>query len=71
MINEDDFKHVTDWAESRSLSGLWACIDPIMLPSLGISESKVPFENRKELFFYFLNRLLKEGRLKLAKMDNF
>ncbi|OCG17210.1 DUF596 domain-containing protein [Gilliamella sp. WF3-4] len=67
MINENDYKNIIDWSELRAFSGLWNCIAPDMFPSLKSNEEKFPFQERKELFFYFVKRLLKEGRLKLAK----
>ncbi|OCG22472.1 DUF596 domain-containing protein [Gilliamella sp. App4-10] len=67
MINENDYKNIIDWSELRAFSGLWNCIAPDMLPSLKFMGNKIPFPERKELFFYFVKRLLKEGRLKLAK----
>lgn len=66
-IKEDDYKNIVNCSKLRPLNELWNCISPDMLPSLKFSEDKFPFQGKKELFFYFLNRLLQEGYLKLAK----
>ncbi|QYN43476.1 DUF596 domain-containing protein [Gilliamella sp. ESL0441] len=67
MIKEAEYNYVVDCAEQQSLNGLWAYIAPNMLPSLKVTGNEIPFQKRKALFFYFVHRLLKEGRLKLAK----
>lgn len=67
MINENDFKTLVDWSELRAFNGLWNCISSDLILSLEFTGNEIPFEKRKELFFYFVYRLLKEGRLKLAK----
>ena len=67
MINDHDYKEVVECSELRSFRGLWNYICPDMIPSLKFSGEQFPFQTRKEIFFYFVQRLLKEGRVKLAK----
>lgn len=67
MINENDFRTVVDWSELRAFNGLWNCISPELVLSSEFTGNEIPFQKRKALFFYFVHRLLKEGRLKLAK----
>ncbi|MCO6551424.1 MAG: DUF596 domain-containing protein [Gilliamella sp.] len=65
--NQEEYNEVVNFSNLQSFNGLWAYIAPNMLPSLKFMGDKIPFPERKELFFYFVKRLLKEGRLKLAK----
>ena len=67
MINDHDYKEVVECSELRSFKGLWNYICPDMIPSLKFSGEQFPFQTRKEIFFYFVKRLLNEGRVKLAK----
>ena len=67
MINDHDYKEVVECSELRSFRGLWNYICPDMIPSLKVSGEQFPFQTRKEIFFYFVKRLLNEGHIKLAK----
>ncbi|PXZ08667.1 hypothetical protein DKK70_00660 [Gilliamella apicola] len=67
MINDHDYKEVVECSELRSFRGLWNYICPDMIPSLKFSGEQFPFQTRKEIFFYFVQRLLNEGHIKLAK----
>ncbi|PXZ03941.1 DUF596 domain-containing protein [Gilliamella apicola] len=67
MIDDYDYKNIVDWSEFRSFGALWSYMSPDMIPSLKFSGEQFPFQTRKEIFFYFVKRLLKEGRVKLAK----
>jgi len=67
MINDHDYKEVVECSELRSFRGLWNYICPDMIPSLKVSGEQFPFQTRKEIFFYFVQRLLNEGHIKLAK----
>ena len=67
MINDHDYKEVVECSELRSFKGLWNYICPDMIPSLKFSGEQFPFQTRKEIFFYFVQRLLNEGHIKLAK----
>ncbi|KES14333.1 Protein of unknown function (DUF3083), partial [Gilliamella apicola SCGC AB-598-I20] len=58
MINDHDYKEVVECSELRSFKGLWNYICPDMIPSLKFSGEQFPFQTRKEIFFYFVKRLL-------------
>jgi hypothetical protein len=65
--NQEEYNEIVECSRLQSFNGLWAYTSPNMLSALKSNEEKFPFQERKELFFYFVKRLLKEGRLKLAK----
>lgn len=66
MLTEKEYKDICDAAEMQSLNGLWDYSIPDFREVEGFS-----FEERKLLFFWVFERLLNEGRIKLAKKGVF
>ena len=66
-LKQEEYEEIVKFAAFQSFTGLWAYIAPNMIPSLNFSGEQFPFQTRKEIFFYFVKRLLNEGYLKLAK----
>ncbi|MFD1801124.1 DUF596 domain-containing protein [Mixta tenebrionis] len=62
LLTDKEYEEITGAAELQALDGLWA---------YSIPDNKTPenftFNERKETFFYLLEKLLQEGRIKLAK----
>ncbi|AWH87075.1 DUF596 domain-containing protein [Limnobaculum parvum] len=71
MVTDDESRILIEYAETQALNGLWAYIAPIILPSIHADSDEYPFLERKEIFFWFLEKLLQEGRVKLAKKGVF
>ncbi|WP_080172155.1 DUF596 domain-containing protein [Salmonella enterica] len=66
MLTEYEYRETADASEMQALSGLWAYSIPDHVDSAVFS-----FDERKKLFFWIFERLLKEGRIKLAKHGKF
>ncbi|SFN68313.1 DUF596 domain-containing protein [Xenorhabdus japonica] len=71
MVTDAEYKMVVEHAETQALDGLWAYIAPDMLPSKRVTSGDFSFKERKRLFFWFLEKLLTEGKLRLAKHGKF
>lgn len=71
MISNIEYKTIVEFAETQALDGLWAYITPDMLPSLYATYDNFSFLERKQIFFWFLDKLLRDGKLKLAKNGKF
>ena len=65
-ITDEQFKELYMAAEGRNLGAVFSYSEPEEPPSLTFS-----FEDRKNIFLWVLTRLLKEGRIKLAKHGKF
>ena len=66
MLTENEYRETADASEMQALRGLWAYSIPDHVDSAVFS-----FDERKKLFFWIFERLLKEGRIKLAKHGKF
>lgn len=62
MLTDKEYKETADAAECQALSGLWNYSIPD-----NVDPKNFTFEQRKGIFFYLLERLLNDGRIKLAK----
>lgn len=68
MINgltEDEYQELADAAEGQTLDAVLCYSEPEPCPE------DFSFSTRREIFFWALERLLKEGRIKLAKHGQF
>ncbi|MDC9589349.1 DUF596 domain-containing protein [Xenorhabdus sp. XENO-10] len=65
MLSEHEYKEIWTAAETRPLTAVWSYSEPEN------SDSLITFDERKKIFFWILERLLREGRIKLAKHGNF
>ncbi|EDM0764297.1 DUF596 domain-containing protein [Salmonella enterica] len=61
MLNYDEFKHLCEALEGRNLQAGWWSTESF----------SGDFNNRVTFFFWLFERLLKEGRIKLAKHGKF
>ncbi|EBR8158668.1 DUF596 domain-containing protein [Salmonella enterica subsp. enterica serovar Newport] len=66
MLTELEYKETAAASEMQALNGLWAYSIPDYVDNAAFS-----FDERKKLFFWLFERLLKEGRIKLAKHGKF
>lgn len=66
MLTEEEYIETTAAAELQALNGLWAYSIPDYVKS-----NDFEFIQQKTLFFWLFERLLKEGRIKLAKHGQF
>lgn len=66
LLTEKQFKELCLAAEGRNLGAVFSYSEPEEPPPLDFS-----FEERKNIFLWVLTRLLKEGRIKLAKHGKF
>jgi hypothetical protein len=66
MLTENEYTETTAASELQALDGLWAYSIPDYVES-----REFTYAQRKRLFFWLLERLLKEGRIKLAKHGKF
>ncbi|QHM73246.1 DUF596 domain-containing protein [Mixta intestinalis] len=62
MLTNEEYKEITGAAELQALDSLWAYSIPD-----NRSPENFSFSERKEVFFYLLEKLLQEGRIRLAK----
>ena len=60
-LSEREYKELTDAAEGQTLDAILCYSVPDIHPA------EFSFADRREIFFWALTRLLKEGRIKLAK----
>lgn len=61
MLSEHEYEEIWQAAEARPLSAVWSYSEP------EDGQHPVTFHQRREIFFWLLEHLLKEGRIKLAK----
>lgn len=66
MLTEKEYNETAAAAELQALDGLWAYSIPDYVES-----NDFTFIQRKALFFWLFERLLREGRIKLAKNGKF
>ncbi|WP_118987478.1 DUF596 domain-containing protein [Photorhabdus sp. CRCIA-P01] len=66
MLTKEEYEETAAAAELQALNGLWAYSIP---DHIDIREFS--FEDRKKLFFWLFEHLLKERRIKLAKHGQF
>lgn len=66
MLTEDEYQETSAAAEMQSLDGLWAYSIPD-----AANADEFSFESRKTLFFWLLEHLLNDGRIRLAKHGKF
>ncbi|MEC5321577.1 DUF596 domain-containing protein [Brenneria populi subsp. brevivirga] len=66
LISDEDFQLFKYELEGHSLGSVWYSSIPI-----GINRSHYTFKERKAFFFELLQRLMKDGKLKLANHDVF
>lgn len=66
MLTEEEYIETTAAAELQALDGLWTYSIPDY-----VKVSEFSFAQRQRLFFWLFERLLKEGRIKLAKHGRF
>ena len=71
VVTEKQFMDIFDHVEDSSLDSLWFYLKHDLAFPFFSREQSDTFEKRKKLFFYFLERFLREGNLKLAKKDEF
>lgn len=64
-LSEREYKELTDAAEGQTLDAILCYSVPDIHPA------EFSFADRREIFFWALTRLLKEGRIKLAKHGKF
>ncbi|XQK57440.1 VENN motif pre-toxin domain-containing protein [Escherichia coli] len=66
LLNDKQYNELCEAAEGRNLGAVFSYSEPEEPPPLNFS-----FEERKKIFLWVLTRLLKEGRIKLAKHGKF
>ncbi|MBB6759383.1 DUF596 domain-containing protein, partial [Escherichia coli] len=66
LLNDKQYNELCEAAEGRNLGAVFSYSEPEEPPPLNFS-----FEERKKVFLWVLTRLLKEGRIKLAKHGKF
>ncbi|MBK5144773.1 DUF596 domain-containing protein [Budviciaceae bacterium BWR-B9] len=71
MVTDNEYKTILKYAETQALNGLCAYIALFLLSSIHTEYEDFPFLKRKAIFFWFLEKLLKAGRIKLAKHGSF
>lgn len=64
-LSEREYKELADAAEGQTLDAILCYSVPELHPA------EFSFADRREIFFWALTRLLKEGRIKLAKHGKF
>ncbi|WP_231368650.1 DUF596 domain-containing protein, partial [Escherichia coli] len=64
-LSEREYKELADAAEGQTLDAILCYSVPDIYPA------EFSFADRREIFFWVLTRLLKEGRIKLAKHGKF
>ncbi|WP_223723969.1 DUF596 domain-containing protein [Escherichia coli] len=64
-LSEREYKELADAAEGQTLDAILCYSVPDIYPA------EFSFADRRENFFWVLTRLLKEGRIKLAKHGKF
>ncbi|WP_175413709.1 DUF596 domain-containing protein [Brenneria rubrifaciens] len=67
MISEELYQERARALEGMSLAAVW----DVCCPNADIWNNKFPFEERKAFFFEFLQRLMEDGKVRLAKHDKF
>ncbi|MGL4860956.1 MAG: DUF596 domain-containing protein [Enterobacteriaceae bacterium] len=71
MVTESEYREIAECSETQALDGLWAYIAPSMIPSHHVESDEFNYQERTEIFFWFLKRLLIQGKLRLAKNGEF
>ena len=64
-LSEREYQELADAAEGQTLDAILCYSVPDIYPA------EFSFADRREIFFWALTRLLKEGRIKLAKHGKF
>lgn len=65
MLSDYEYREVWMAAETRPLTAIWSYSEPES------SNGQITFSERKNYFFWLLERLLREDRIKLAKHGKF
>lgn len=66
-LTSQQYLLVIEKCDGSSLDAIWAMLDPIHESWTGISKEIGDFPTRTQTFFWILERLLREGRIKLHK----
>lgn len=66
MLTEEQYEELWMAAEGQTLGAVLYCSVPTEPPPLDF-----PFSERRKIFFWALERLMREGHLKLAKYEKF
>ncbi|MEI7412285.1 DUF596 domain-containing protein [Pectobacterium aroidearum] len=64
-LSDKEYNELADAAERRGLNAIFSYSAPDDVPA------DFSFDDQREIFFWALTRLLKEGRLRLAKHGQF